>query len=149
MFNPLTEAEIVAAIGRTSLQAAAAEGELSDFERVQLKSAYSATRHLSVELEWFGSELDRFCSRVRGALREAAIEVDQPSREQLERLAWRLDHSPTTAEIGAAAGELLERCRSETASPWPALRTEARAALRDLCNSEVGLLSAAIEAAKQ
>ena len=66
MFNQLTPSEVVTAIGATLRGAARGEGQASDFGRDQLMSAYSATRHLRVELVeyppvWsaFRNELDR------------------------------------------------------------------------------------------
>src|SRR6202042_1663594 len=66
MFNQLTAAEVVSAIGTTLRGAARSDEQASDFERDQLMSAYSATRHLSVELATYPPELARF----RGALSE-------------------------------------------------------------------------------
>jgi hypothetical protein len=151
MFNPIAPSEIVTAIGRTALEAAGSEGELSGFDRVQLKSAYSATRHLGVELESFPPELIAFCARVGAAIERAGAELEPDERSWLDDLAARL---VVAAGAGAAGTpvvaeqvcEILERARGHQHGPWPALRGEMHSALRDLCDREVELLTAVVEA---
>jgi len=50
MWNPLTPAEVVAAMGAPARAAARAPEPLEQWERAQLLSVYSATRHLAAEL---------------------------------------------------------------------------------------------------
>ena len=57
MFNPLTPSEMVSAIGLAARATARSESELDDFDRGQLMSAYSATRHLAIEIASFSAEL--------------------------------------------------------------------------------------------
>ena len=129
MFNPLTPSEMVAAIGRAGRDAARTSGPLDEFERGQLKAAYSASRHLAVELSEFPPELDALCERVEGAAERAGVAVDLTSRDP--------------ATVGRAVAELLASTRG--GDDWTDLRGELHRALRDLCNREVTLLAAGLE----
>src|ERR1700733_3505882 len=87
MFNQLPPAEVVAAIGATLRTAARNEGEPSAFERDQLMSAYSATRHLAAELAGYEPVLRDFTEQVAARVRVHGI----PERDdELARLAGRL-----------------------------------------------------------
>ncbi len=57
MFNQLTPADTVKAIGATTQRIARGGGATSEFDRDQLMSTYSATRHLAVELSSYEPEL--------------------------------------------------------------------------------------------
>lgn len=124
MFNPLSPPEMISAIGRAAREAARSEGALSEFERGQLKSGYSASRHLAVEIAAFPSERARFRSAVQALVPEAEIPEDEPG-------------------LARFVSELLQSCRDlDQADTRRALQR----LLRDLCDREVALLAAAIEA---
>jgi hypothetical protein len=141
MFNQLTPAEVVTAIGATVRSSARSEGEASAFERDQLMSAYSATRHLAVELAAFAPELHRFTQTVAGQARFA----EAPAiREELNGLADRLDVATDAGTIGAAVCELFELLRRDGSPPARALRREVHVHLRSLADTEVDLLADAL-----
>lgn len=132
MFNPLTPAELTVAMGRTALAAAGAE-PIDSLLRAQLKSVFSASRHLAVELDAFEPALEAF----RAAVADAAATVP----ETAAGLAATADpHS-----IGPALCELLDRLRHDPGEPATALRATVRRQLRELVDLEVTLLADAIE----
>jgi hypothetical protein len=146
MFNPLTPAQTVTAIGRTARTAARTETALDEWGRGQLKSAFSASRHLAIELESFPDELRSCCEHVSAAA-SAAVQASSPcpQREALASLAARVERAGDAPAAGAALAELLELCRGHRHAPWPELRREVQSALRTLCEREVALLAAGIE----
>jgi hypothetical protein len=147
MFAPLRPAEMVTAIGRAARTAGRAEGEPTEFERGQLMSAYSATRHLAVELDHFATERARLRDDVAAAVAvaTATLAADDPAH------AW-LDGMPTTSDDERALGEdlcvLLDACRDHPGEPWATLHRVVRGQLRALCDREVSLLTEVIEAGR-
>lgn len=147
MFNPLTPAQMVTAIGLAGREAARTAEPLDEFERGQLKSAYSASRHLAVELDSFGEELRRRCDAIAVAADDAAHGMDgDPDADTLRRLAERVRQARDAPLAGAATADLLELCRHRHETRWMLLRGEVRRALRALCDREVALLAERIEA---
>jgi hypothetical protein len=147
MFNPLTPAHMVTAIGRAAREAARLQEPLDEFDRGQLKSAYSASRHLAIEIESFGEELQRQCDTIAVACEHAAHSMDgDPDAETLRRLAERVHRAHDAPAAGAAVADLLELCRSRHETRWVLLRSDTRRALRALCDREVSLLAEGIEA---
>ena len=139
MFNPLTPSEMVSAIGLAARATARSESELDDFDRGQLMSAYSATRHLAIEIASFSAELRDRCAAVA----DLAASSGDPL---LQELAGGVREASTAAEAGEAISVLLERCRAE---PGLAdVRTAIRHELRGLCDAEVALLADGIEAGR-
>jgi hypothetical protein len=141
MITPLTPAEMVAAIGEAARAAARADASLDDFQRSQLLSAYSGTRHLAVELESFPPALAAFCGGL-------ADRLDAAPREQLPELAAVASELRVTADprrAGEVVSALLNLLRAQPSPAAAALRTEVQAALRDLCDLEVELLADALE----
>lgn len=141
MFNQLKPADVVSAMG-TTLRAAAGSGDrTSDFERDQLLSAYSATRHLAIELTQFGPVLARYAADVAARVRVAPVR-DTSLGADLAAIAQRLGASPVTAEAaGAAVGDLLARLDGEGSEAAQALGTDVRALTRRLSDDEVELLA--------
>lgn len=142
MFDPMTAAEVTAAIGATARDVARGEEPLGQFARGQLMSAYSASRHLAVELSSFGPELERFSAAAADSVRTAAEQA--PDGELLRRLAGRLQDASDPRLLGGAVCELLDVLRT-TRSPTVGLRGEVHVLLRELCDREVELLADAIE----
>ena len=68
MFNPLTPAQVVAAIGSTARGIARSDETLSDYARGQLLSAYSCSRHITVEIDRYEGEIRAFADDVFGRL---------------------------------------------------------------------------------
>lgn len=150
MFNPLTPAQMVTAIGRAAREAARSEERLDEFDRGQLKSAYSAARHLAIEIESFGAELRRQCDVIATAAEEAAEGMSGDTEiEALRRLTERVRRADSAATAGAAIADLLELCRQRHQKRWVALRGDVRRALRGLCDREVALLAEGIEAGRR
>jgi hypothetical protein len=150
MFNPLTPAQMVTAIGRAAREAARSAEPLDEFDRGQLKSAYSASRHLAIEIESFSEELARQCHAIALAADEAADSLDgDPDTETLRRLAERVRGAGGAPAAGAATADLLELCRQRHQARWVRLRGDVHRALRALCDREVALLAEGIEAGRR
>lgn len=137
MFNPLTPSEMVAAIGLAARTTARGDGALDEFDRGQLMSAYSASRHLAIEIASFSGELSARC----------AATADAASREDsLRELAGRVRGARDAETAGEAIASLLERCRSRP--ELSDVRASIRRELRALCDAEVTLLADGIEAGR-
>jgi hypothetical protein len=138
MITPLTPAEVIAAIGRTARDAARSAAPLGEFERGQLMSAYSGSRHLAVELESFGPEVERFCARVATAIEASELAEARPAAAALRETA-----DPRRA--GEVVCGLLNLLHAHPAPAAAGLRGEVHTSLRELCDREVDLLADAIE----
>jgi hypothetical protein len=147
MFVPLRPAEMVTAIGRAARAGGRAEGEPTEFERGQLMSAYSASRHLAVELDHFGPERERLRDDVAAAVAATAARLagDDPARAWLGAMLARSDDERALGEDLCA---LLAECRERSGEPWTTLHSIVRARLRALCDREVSLLTEVIEAGR-
>jgi hypothetical protein len=146
MFNPLSPSEMVTAIGRAARAAARCEESLDEFARGQLMSAYSASRHLSVEIESFDPELRIQSEAIAAAAQRALGRLDgEPDAGALARQADRVRRAGDAPALGAAVAELLDLCREHAGEPWVALRGEIRRGLRTLCDREVELLADVVE----
>jgi hypothetical protein len=145
MFNPLTPSEMVAAIGMAARTTARGDGELDEFDRGQLMSAYSASRHLAIEIESFPAELSARREAIAGAVEEACAGDGGTDAGALRGLASRLRASGDARAAGETIAELLDVCRDRG---LVALRGQIRTQLRDLCDAEVNLLADGIEAGR-
>jgi hypothetical protein len=143
MFNQLTPADIVTAVGTTLRAAARSEDRTSDFERDQLLSAYSATRHLAVELSSFTPVLEGYAAAVAERVRAAEVE-DEGLGTDLTAIAERLEADDITpAAAGDAVGDLLARLHDAPSAGGDLLR-DVRALTRRLADDEVDLLAEAL-----
>jgi hypothetical protein len=141
MFNQLTPSEVVTAIGATVRGAARSEGQASDFDRDQLMSAYSATRHLAVELASYEPELAGFTTTVSDQIRHA----DAPGLEhELAALADRIELSVDPGAVGGALCELFELLRRTPSRQAEALQSQIHVQVRSLADREVDLLADAL-----
>jgi hypothetical protein len=147
MFVPLRPAQMVTAIGRAARTAGRAEGEPTEFERGQLMSAYSATRHLAVELDHFDTERERLRRDTEAAVAAAVAQLPagDPARDRVSGL---LHASGDAAALGEDLCALLAECRAHDTEPWTGLRHTVHAGLRALCDREVQLLTEVIEAGR-
>ena len=136
MFNQLTPAEVVSAIGTTLRGAARSDEHASDFERDQLMSAYSATRHLSVELATYPAELARFRSTLSELLGPSSAVTGEARGRADAVLA-----ASGIAELGDALCELLGELRSQDTDDARSLRAELRVCLRQLADRETELMA--------
>ena len=143
MFNPLTPAEVVAAIGVTARDAARSQDPAGEFERDQLLSAYSATRHLTAELVGYAPVLERFRTDLAERLR-LARSGDGALDEVVARTAAALDTDPGTAVIGEVVSELLVALRAQSSQPAVRLRADVHVLLRELADREGDLLADAL-----
>lgn len=142
VFNQLTAAEVVTAIGATARAIAregGGEGELSDFERDQLMSAYSATRHLAVELTSYAPEFRRFNEALASVLGDA--EGTGGDGEAVERLRQVLRDEGDVAAVGDALSDLLAVWREDDAPETRERRAKVQALLRELADREVEVLA--------
>jgi len=120
--------EVIRAVGEV-LKGAAAQGAGDDYQRSQVLSAYSITRHLAAEeggraplSAWFGAELEAILGDRGGG-------------------GWAAETDP--AALGERLSLLLAELRA--AGDEDSLRTAAdlRATLRQLCDREVETLAGA------
>lgn len=147
MFNPLTPAEVVIAMGKAAHEAARSEEDATAFSRVQLLSTYSASRHLAIELAAFDAERRAFARTVTAAVREAAAGL--PDADALTALAAQLEERSDGGEVGELVSELLGRLRDAEGPAPMALRTTVHGLLRQLADREVDLLAEVIEPASK
>ena len=138
MFNQLTASDVVTAIGVTLRGAARSESQASDFDRDQLMSAYSATRHLAVELAAYEPELRAFAGSVSEEIRRFAETRDEP---ELAALADGIAGSPDPASIGNDLCQVFAVLRRSPSPESRALRSRLHFHLRSLADREVDLLA--------
>jgi hypothetical protein len=143
MFNPLTPAQVVAAIGAAAREAARSEKPRDAFARGQLLSAYSGSRHLAVELDGYDPEVRAFAAAVSAMTRVAAGAL--PEGDGLVELADQLDATRDPHLIACLVCELLDDVREDRSPAATALRASVRESLRRLADREVDLLADAIE----
>ena len=149
MFNPLTPSQMVTAIGLAARAAGRGQESLGRFERGQLMSAYSASRHLAIELDSFGAELREACETIAVAAAGATRHLGDPDESEAVRaLGARIRTAGGPDQAGAAIAELLAVARTHAGEPWAELRDRTRGCLRDLCRNEVSLLAQGIEAGR-
>jgi hypothetical protein len=132
---------MVGAIGEAARAAARADGPIDDFQRSQLLSAYSSTRHLAVELESFPPAMAAFCGGLADRL-DAGPQAELP---ELAGIASQLRSSADPRRAGEVVSALLNLLRAHPSPAAAALRADVRTALRDLCDREVDLLADALE----
>jgi CHASE3 domain sensor protein len=138
----MTPSEVVTAIGQAARAAARGDGPATDFSRGQLLSAFSASRHLTVELASYPAELRPFAVDVaQGLMRPDALET----RAELEALAAELDRAVDAARIGDLVSAALDLVRKDQNPSARAIRAHIHSALRALSDREVELLADAIE----
>lgn len=123
MFNAMTQAELLAAVGRTMRLAAGQEGELAGYQRSQLLSAYSVTRLMASEqaaadelLHWFQTATaralagdDRPDVRAAQAGVSAARNGVQAGGAVSALLTALPGADPTRARLHAVLAELADR----------------------------------------
>lgn len=145
MLNPLTPAEVVTAVGQAAREAARSEEPNSVFARGQLLSAYSATRHLAVELSLFGPEVAALASQVARTVSKSAEATD--SAVALLALAALIAQTPDAQRLGDPVCELLDELREDASPQAAVLRAELQGTLARLADREVDLLAEVIEGA--
>lgn len=145
MFSPMTPAEVVSAIGQTARGAARSEERASEFSRGQLMSAYSASRHLGVELVGYPDELRRFTEEVGGLLARAA---ELPRDGRFAAAPDALLATSDAHEIGDIVSAWLDDLRGDPSPEAAAIRSGLQAALRRLADREVELLAEVIEGSR-
>jgi hypothetical protein len=138
MFNPLRPNEIVTGVGRTAQAAAASTGALDAFERGQLLSAYSATRHLAVELEYYSGAIESFTARLARELRAVPA-------GPLGDAARAIEHCHDGPSLGDALTELLSALRGRKDAEARRLRGLLHRELSELARIEVQLLAEHID----
>jgi hypothetical protein len=142
VFNPMTTSEMVTAVGRAARDAARAGEAASEFSRGQLMSAFSASRHLSVELAQFPAEVQAFATAVSREV-DRADSVSHP--RELSAIAEELKRATDSNRVGDLVCAALDLIRDDPAPAARSLRTSLHGALRALSDREVELLADAIE----
>jgi hypothetical protein len=140
MFNQLTTAEVVTAIGATARRAARSENPASDFDRDQLLSAYSATRHLAAELSGYAPAWDRYRTALVQRLDAAG---DEGASALVTALRAALNENASPAAVAPPLCDLLSALRNGS-GPAATLRADLLTELRRLADSEVDLLADAL-----
>lgn len=143
MFNPLTSPEVTRAVGQVLRRAATDEHEAAaerdDYQRSQLLSAYSITRHLAAELD-----RDDLAVWYRGRLlddvRDAATTM--PPGIDLAASAAAIDGAGDASALGDCTCELLTLLRRSETAEASALIDAVHGLLRELCDLEVDTLAA-------
>ncbi len=131
MFNHLTPAEVVSAIGQAARDAARGDGVTSAYARGQLLSAYSSARHVTVEIDAYPAELRAFAA-------DLAAVVESPAPE--------LAAASGAAQLGALTCDALAQLRAD-GDDAAVRRIHER--LRRLADREVELLAQVIEGPRQ
>lgn len=139
MFNPLPASEITLAVGQVLKQAASAKEPQDEYQRSQLLSAYSITRHLAAEQAAGDEMLVRFRERLAAELREAAA-AGAPPLADLEGRAERIEACRSGAELGAPVSDLLGELRQSGVEAQGLIEAIHRL-LRELCDREVAALA--------
>jgi hypothetical protein len=142
MFNQLSTSDVVTAIGATARRAARSENPASEFDRDQLLSAYSATRHLAAELSGYAPEWDRFTTALIQRL-DAAEGGDEGVRTLVTALRAALHEKASPAAVAGPLCDLLSALRNDS-GPSATLRADLLTELRRLADSEVDLLANAL-----
>jgi hypothetical protein len=134
MFNPMAPHELMIAVGRVLRAAAQPDAGDHEFQRSQLLSAYSVTRHLAAE-QAASADLVAW---LRAALTDA-LTGDEPSVTARAREA--IAGARTGPEFGAAVGDLLDALGPGDADA--ALRRRLHRVLAEMADREVDALARA------
>ncbi len=139
MFNPIKAHEMVSGVGLAARAAAGSSGTLDEFERGQLLSAYSATRHLVVELEHYPVALAAFTSSLARELR--TVQDEWPPRQLLVDAADAIAACEDGPSLGLVLGELLAKLRERADVGARAVQALVQHRLAELAQTEVELLA--------
>jgi len=143
MWNPLTPADVVGAMGGPAQAAGRSTQELTDWERGQLLSVYSATRHLAAELGAVEPHVPQVAGELAAALRAAPPALEGAAA--LGDCAARLDGETDPRVLAGVACEALDLLRNAGTPEAAAVRAGVRTALKRAVELEVGALADAIE----
>lgn len=135
----MTPAEVVTAMGRATRAAARSDEPSSDFSKGQLMSAFSASRHLTVELAEFGPALRTFAGEVSAAVGDGGLGA------ALEEHVRELREAATGQEIGDVVAAMLDRLRDDPSPDAARVRARIHGLLRSITDREVALLAEVIE----
>jgi hypothetical protein len=138
----MSPSEMVTAVGRAAREAARSEAAASEFSTGQLMSAYSASRHLAVELAAFTAELHWFTEAVADELRAAR---GVTSESTLSGLAAELALTTDAQRAGDLVSQVFDALRNDASAEAVFVRARLRGLLRKLSEREVFLLAEAIE----
>lgn len=127
MFNAMSEAEVVLAVGRVLREAAAHEGEADEYHRSQLLSAYSVARHLAAE--------QIAAPALHAWFREAVASELEGERAQAVRAAHDAER------LGEIVADVLAELRAEGTPAAGERRARLHALLGELCEREVAALA--------
>jgi hypothetical protein len=139
MFNPIESHEVVIAVGLAARRAASSRDTVNEFERGQLLSAYSLTRHLAVELEHYPAALDAFTSSLASELREPGR--DWGTGNMLSDAADAIEACRDAACLGAVVAELLAELREREDGGARHVQELLHRRLGELAQTEVELLA--------
>jgi hypothetical protein len=115
----------------------------SEYARGQLLSAFSISRHLTVELEHYDREIQTFGRDVCAITRSGA--ADLAGSEDLLELASRLEQATQARAAGDLLADLLGRLRDDESDAAALLRVRIHSRMRALFEREVALLADVIE----
>jgi hypothetical protein len=146
VFNPLTPAQVVAAIGSSARGIARSDEALSDYARGQLLSAYSCSRHITVEIDRYDEEIRAFAGDVSQWTRAAAPQLSIGA--DATEICAELERTADARAAGDLVSDLMERLRCDRVPAALELRARIQSRLRTLAEREVELLAEVIEGAR-
>jgi hypothetical protein len=123
--------------------AARGEGLTSEYSRGQLLSAYSSSRHLTVELESYEAEVRNYAGEVSAWIRAAAPALSESDRAAA--VAAELEQTRDARAAGNLTSDLLHQLRDDRGDAARQLRDRIHARLRVLAEREVAALAEVIE----
>lgn len=149
MFNPLAPDEVLTAVGVAARDAARGDGLTSEYSRGQLMSAYSITRHLTVELDSYEPEICAYAREVAARIRAAAPGLAEDAAGDAAAVADELGGVRDARAAGELTSVLLDRLRHDPSQAARTLRAQIHGRLRVLSEREVELLAEVIEGPAQ
>jgi hypothetical protein len=143
MFNPVTPAQLVLALGRAARDAATGGEMLSEFDRTQLFTAYTAARHLSAEIEGYEPEIRCFGHDVAALIRPVLPQLR--SRKPMADLLSKMEGVSDPRTAGDLTSAMLELLREDASEAAPALRRKIQSRLRELSEREIEILAGILD----
>ena len=121
MWIPLTPAEVVAAMGAPARAAARAPERLAEWERAQLLSVYSASRHLAAELAGVEPHTPAVAAELAAVLRAGRPRWRRSPASWTPRRTHGRSPTPPAARSTSCAspGTTRREPRSAGSSPPP------------------------------
>ncbi len=145
VFNPLTPAQLAAVVSTVLADSAEWQRPLEPFQRGQVRSASSISRHLSAELSGAGSVITGFRDTLRTelvrALADAQTAGDHLWADAVERCRSDVDDADDPRVLGRSLAELIDAGKATGGDGLMRFRPNLHAMLRELTDAEVDVLA--------